>query len=218
VLVDQKFIRVGGAVEIEVDFRVISATSTVLETEIDAGSFRRELFHRLHVVGIAVPSLQERREDIPLLAAYFIQNFHEVHGLALRPLSDEASAALQTMVWSGNIRQLKNLIERVLLLGQSSDPIGADELPQSAITNSAEGQVGLSGTLITLPLREAREAFEREYLLTQINRFGGNISRTAHFVEMERSALHRKLKSLGVVTSAKSGARVALLSDDEEET
>ena len=217
VLVDQRFIRAGGAVEIEVDLRVISATNTDLETEIDAGSFRRELFHRLNVVGIAVPSLQERREDIPLLAAYFIQNFHEVQGLALRPLSDEASATLQTMVWSGNIRQLKNLIERVLLLGQSSDPIGADELPQSAITHSAEGQVGLSGTLITLPLREAREAFEREYLLTQINRFGGNISRTAHFVEMERSALHRKLKSLGVVTSAKSGVRVALVSDDEQE-
>ena len=218
VLVDQKFIRVGGAVEIEVDLRVISASSADLETEIDAGSFRRELFHRLNVVGVAVPSLQERREDIPLLAAHFIQNFHEVQGLALRPLSDEASAALQTMVWSGNIRQLKNLIERVLLLGQSSDPIGADELPQSAIINSAEGQVGLSGTLITLPLREAREAFEREYLLTQINRFGGNISRTAHFVEMERSALHRKLKSLGVVTSAKFGARAALLNDDEHET
>jgi two-component system nitrogen regulation response regulator NtrX len=218
VLVGQKFIRVGGSVEIEVDLRVISATSTDLETEIDAGSFRRELFHRLNVVGVAVPSLQERREDIPLLAAYFIQNFHKVQGLALRPLSDEASAVLQTMAWSGNIRQLKNLIERVLLLGQSSDPIGADELPQSAITTSAEGQVGLSCTSITLPLREAREAFEREYLLTQINRFGGNISRTAHFVEMERSALHRKLKSLGVVTSAKSGARVALLSDDEQET
>jgi two-component system nitrogen regulation response regulator NtrX len=218
VLVGQKFIRVGGSVEIEVDLRVISATSTDLETEIDAGSFRRELFHRLNVVGVAVPSLQERREDIPLLAAYFIQNFHKVQGLALRPLSDEASAVLQTMAWSGNIRQLKNLIERVLLLGQSSDPIGADELPQSAFTTSAEGQVGLSCTSITLPLREAREAFEREYLLTQINRFGGNISRTAHFVEMERSALHRKLKSLGVVTSVKSGARVALLSDDEQET
>jgi two-component system nitrogen regulation response regulator NtrX len=146
VLVDQKFIRVGGSVEIEVDLRVISATSTDLETEIDAGSFRRELFHRLNVVGVAVPSLQERREDIPLLAAYFIQNFHKVQGLALRPLSDEASAVLQTMAWSGNIRQLKNLIERVLLLGQSSDPIGADELPQSAITTSAEGQVGLSCT------------------------------------------------------------------------
>ena len=138
--------------------------------------------------------------------------------MALRPLSDEASAAMQTMVWSGNIRQLKDLTERVLLLGHSSGPIGADELPKSAITNNKEGQVGLSGTLITLPLREAREAFEREYLLTQINRFGGNISRTANFVEMERSALHRKLKSLGVVTISKSGARVALLSDDEQKT
>jgi two-component system nitrogen regulation response regulator NtrX len=218
VLVDQKFIRVNGVIEIQVDLRVISATSTDLESEIDTGKFRRELFHRLNVVGIAVPSLQERREDIPLLAAHFIQNFHEVQGLALRHLSEEASAALQNMVWSGNIRQLKNVIERLLLLGQGSDLIGVDELPQSAISNSAEGQVSLSGTLITLPLREAREEFEREYLLTQINRFGGNISRTAHFVEMERSALHRKLKSLGIVTSSKSGARLALLSNDEQET
>ncbi|MDG2405412.1 MAG: sigma-54 dependent transcriptional regulator, partial [Paracoccaceae bacterium] len=169
-LVDQTFNRVDGTVEIQVDFRVISATSTDLEAEIDSGTFRRELFHRLNVVGIAVPSLQERREDIPLLVKYFIQNLHEVQGLALRPLSDEASAAMQTMVWSGNIRQLKNLTERVLLLGHSSGPIGADELPKSAIINNKEGQVGLSGTLITLPLREAREAFEREYLLTQINR------------------------------------------------
>jgi two-component system nitrogen regulation response regulator NtrX len=208
---------VGGTVRVEVDLRVVSSTNLDLEAEIEAGNFRRELFHRLNVVGISVPSLEERREDIPLLSAYFIEQYHELQGLALRPLSDEAVGALQTMVWAGNIRQLKNLIERVLLMGQSSGPITADELPETGITNGGEGKVGLSGNLVTLPLREAREAFEREYLLTQINRFGGNISRTAHFVGMERSALHRKLKSLGVVTTSKSGTRVALLSDQQDE-
>jgi two-component system nitrogen regulation response regulator NtrX len=116
---------------------------------------------------------------------------------------------MQTMVWLGNVRQLKNLIERVLILSDGSGPIEARELRDEEESSNEEGRVVLSGALATLPLREAREAFEREYLLTQINRFGGNISRTANFVGMERSALHRKLKSLGVVTSAKAGARVA---------
>ena len=125
-----------------------------------------------------------------------------------------AEALLQTMVWPGNVRQLKNLVERVLILGDGTGPIEARELPGEEETTDDEGRVVLSGALATLPLREAREAFEREYLLTQINRFGGNISRTANFVGMERSALHRKLKSLGVVTSAKSGTRVAHVDDD----
>jgi len=124
---------------------------------------------------------------------------------------------LQTMVWPGNVRQLKNLIERVLILGDGTGDISARELPQdTAPATEEEGRVVLSGTLATMPLREAREAFEREYLLTQINRFGGNISRTASFVGMERSALHRKLKSLGVVTSSKAGSRVAYLEDEAE--
>ena len=122
---------------------------------------------------------------------------------------------MQTMVWPGNVRQLKNLIERVLILGDSTDPIEARELPGNEETAQEDGRVVLSGALATLPLREAREAFEREYLLTQINRFGGNISRTANFVGMERSALHRKLKSLGVVTSAKSGVRFAHVDEEE---
>ena len=121
------------------------------------------------------------------------------------------------MVWPGNVRQLKNLIERVLILGESNGPIEARELPSEIEAQGEEGRVVLSGALATLPLREAREAFEREYLLTQINRFGGNISRTASFVGMERSALHRKLKSLGVVTSSKSGARVAHVEEEEAE-
>jgi two-component system nitrogen regulation response regulator NtrX len=123
---------------------------------------------------------------------------------------------MQTMVWPGNVRQLKNLIERVLILGDGSGPIEARELPAEEESSNEKGRVVLSGALATMPLREAREAFEREYLLTQINRFGGNISRTASFVGMERSALHRKLKSLGVVTSSKSGARVAYVEESEQ--
>ncbi|WP_270730551.1 nitrogen assimilation response regulator NtrX [Shimia sp. Alg240-R146] len=217
VLVDQQFQRVGGSEKVKVDLRVISSTNKDLQVEIDAGTFRQELFHRLNVVPIAVPSLEERREDIPSLVSHFIASFHEQQGLPLRDLSDDAIALMQTMVWPGNVRQLKNLIERVLILGDSGGAIEAGELPDEGGASEEEGRVVLSGALATLPLREAREAFEREYLLTQINRFGGNISRTASFVGMERSALHRKLKSLGVVTSNKAGARVARVSDDESD-
>ena len=216
VLVDQQFQRVGGADKVRVDLRVISSTNRDLKAEIANGTFREELYHRLNVVPIAVPSLEDRREDIPLLANHFIESFNRSQGLPLRRLSEEAVALLQTMVWPGNVRQLKNLIERVLILGDGTGDIAARELPQeSGPGGEDEDRVVLSGTLATMPLREAREAFEREYLLTQINRFGGNISRTASFVGMERSALHRKLKSLGVVTSAKSGARVAHVGDEQ---
>ena len=209
VLVDQQFLRVGGSEKVRVELRVISSTNRNLEVEIEAERFRQELFHRLNVVPISVPSLEDRREDIPLLAEYFIKECNTNQGLSLRELSGDASALMQTMVWPGNVRQLKNLIERVLILSDGSGPVEARELPGEEESSNEEGRVVLSGALATLPLREAREAFEREYLLTQINRFGGNISRTANFVGMERSALHRKLKSLGVVTSAKAGARVA---------
>jgi two-component system nitrogen regulation response regulator NtrX len=217
VLVDQQFLRVGGSEKVRVDLRVISSTNRNLEVEIEAERFRQELFHRLNVVPISIPSLEDRREDIPLLADYFIRECNTNQGLARRELSDDASALMQTMVWPGNVRQLKNLIERVLILSDGSGPIEARELPGDEESSNEEGRVVLSGTLATLPLREAREAFEREYLLTQINRFGGNISRTANFVGMERSALHRKLKSLGVVTSAKAGARVAHVEEGHKE-
>ncbi len=216
VLVEQAFQRVGGNDKVRVDLRVISSTNRDLQHEIDAGTFRQELFHRLNVVPIAVPSLEDRREDIPVLAGHFIAAFNKGQGLPLRDLSDEAVALLQTMIWPGNVRQLKNVIERVLILGEGTGPIGAAELPQSEPQGQEEGKVVLSGSLATLPLREARELFEREYLLTQINRFGGNISRTASFVGMERSALHRKLKSLGVVTTNKSGSRVATVEEEGE--
>ena len=200
VLVDQTFLRVGGTDKVRVDLRVISSTTRDLRTEISAGRFRQELYDRLNVVPIVVPGLTERREDIPLLARHFIDGFHKAQGLPLREIGSEAEAMLQTMTWPGNVRQLRNLIERVLILGESAEPIGVRELQGESEPGSDEGRLVLGGQLATLPLREARELFEREYLLTQIQRFGGNISRTANFVGMERSALHRKLKSLGVVT------------------
>lgn len=213
VLVDQQFTRVGGGDKIRVDLRVVSSTNKDLLAEIEADTFREELYHRLNVVPIAVPSLSERREDIPVLADHFIAEFNSTQGLPQREISDDAQALMQTMIWPGNVRQLKNMVERILILGEGSAPIEARELPGEEDHSEEEGRVVLSGAMASLPLREAREAFEREYLLTQINRFGGNISRTANFVGMERSALHRKLKSLGVVTSAKSGSRVAHVDD-----
>ena len=216
VLVDQQFQRVGGSANVRVDIRVISSTNRDLEAEIEAGTFRQELFHRLNVVPISVPSLEERREDIPELADHFISSFNKTQGLPMRQLSDEAIALLQTMLWPGNVRQLKNIVERVLILGDTAGPITAAELPSGGQEADENGRVVLSGSLATLPLREARELFEREYLLTQINRFGGNISRTATFVGMERSALHRKLKSLGVVTATKAGGRMAYVDEAED--
>ena len=212
VLVDQRFQRVGGTDKGQVDLRVISSTNRDLAAAIDAGTFREELYHRLNVVPIPVPSLEERREDIPVLAEYFIETFNKTQGLPLRKLADDARALLQTMLWPGNVRQFKNVVDRVLILGENSDEIAAKELPPSDEAAAVdEGRIVLSGGLATLPLRDARELFEREYLLTQINRFGGNISRTASFVGMERSALHRKLKSLGVATTNKAGGRVAFV-------
>jgi len=195
--------------------RVISSTNRDLKAEIDAGRMREELYHRLNVVPIHVPSLEERREDIPTLANHFIETFHTTQGMPMRALSDESVTLLQTMQWPGNIRQLRNIVERILILGPDKGDIEAKELPQSEGAEASETGVTIGGNLATLPLREARELFEREYLMTQINRFGGNISRTAAFVGMERSALHRKLKSLGVVTSNKAGARVAEVTGEE---
>ncbi|MGR3511580.1 MAG: nitrogen assimilation response regulator NtrX [Paracoccaceae bacterium] len=218
VLTEQQFQRVGGGDKVRVDLRVISSTTRNLEEAVDAGTFRQELYHRLNVVPIDVPSLADRREDIPELASHFIEGFNKSQGLPLREVSEEAVALLQTMAWPGNVRQLKNVIERVLILGSEKGEITAAEVPGEGQSEAPdEGRVVLSGTLATLPLREARELFEREYLLTQINRFGGNISRTAGFVGMERSALHRKLKSLNVVTSSRSGARVATVAEEESE-
>ena len=213
VLVDHKFQRSGGTATIEVDIRVISSTTRDLTAAIQAGEFREELYHRLNVVPIPVPSLEDRREDVPELAHHFIDILNRTQGLTKRPLSEDAEAFLQTMPWPGNVRQLRNVIERALILGEPTAPITAHELPKLNDGQRSDGRVTLSGAIATMPLREARELFEREYLLTQINRFGGNISRTASFVGMERSALHRKLKSLGVVTANKAGGRVAFVEE-----
>ena len=205
VLTEQQFTRLGGGDKVRVDLRFVSSTTRDLRQEIGLGRFRQELYDRLNVVPIAVPSLEERREDIPELARHFIDMFHHSQGLPNRSLSQESEAMLQTMLWPGNIRQLRNVIERVLILGEGNGPIEGRELPGQETPDAGGGRMVLGGSISTLPLREAREVFEREYLLTQINRFSGNISRTAGFVGMERSALHRKLKSLGVVSGAKGG-------------
>ncbi|SET42143.1 sigma-54-dependent transcriptional regulator [Paracoccus homiensis] len=199
VLTEQQFARAGGSDRVRVDLRVISSTNRDLPAEIAAGRFRQELFDRLNVVPIVVPSLAERREDIAALAHHFIDYCQQTQGLAARELPDETVAALQSMRWPGNIRQLRNVIERVLILAEESGPIQPAELEPQGATPDNSDVLSLGPQVTAMPLREAREMFEREYLLAQINRFGGNISRTAQFVGMERSALHRKLKSLGVV-------------------
>lgn len=217
-LSEQQFSRIGRSDKVRVDVRVISSTTRDLRAEIAAGRFRQELYDRLNVVPVEVPSLEERREDIPELARHFIAFFNRTQGLPLRELTDEAAALLQTLSWPGNIRQLRNVVERVLILGDATGPIEAREIPTREPAGDEAGRIVLSGALATLPLREARELFEREYLLTQINRFGGNISRTANFVGMERSALHRKLKSLGVVTTTRHGARVAQVEEEDTDS
>ena len=201
VLVDQTFQRVGGSAKIAVDARIVSSTSRNLETEIAEGKFREDLFHRLSVVPIRVPPLAERREDIPELVEYFMDQISQTTGLPKRRIGDDAMAVLQSHSWPGNVRQLRNNIERLLILA-GGDPevvLDASMLPPdvgSMVPTMPGGNGGEQ--LMGLPLRDAREVFEREYLVAQISRFGGNISRTAEFVGMERSALHRKLKALGI--------------------
>jgi two-component system nitrogen regulation response regulator NtrX len=185
--------------------RVISSSSRDLREEISAGRFREDLFHRLNVVPVRVPGLAERRDDVPEMIAYFIDRIAEATGLPRRRLGEDAIATLQVHDWPGNVRQLRNNVERMMILasGDPGEPISADMLPSEAPSTSQGSAIGTE-KIIALPLREARELFEREYLNAQILRFGGNISRTASFIGMERSALHRKLKSLGL-TGARNG-------------
>lgn len=201
VLVDQSFQRVGGATRVNVDVRIVSSTARDLEREIAEGTFREDLFHRLAVVPIRVPALAERREDIPETVRHFIDLISKSTGLPRRAIADDALAVLQAHDWPGNLRQLKNNVERLLILarGDAAETITAEMLPAEIgeMLPTTPGRAG-GEHLMSMPLRDAREIFEREYLRAQVNRFGGNISRTAEFVGMERSALHRKLKSLGV--------------------
>jgi two-component system nitrogen regulation response regulator NtrX len=201
VLIDQSFQRVGGVAKVTVDVRLISSSSRDLSLAIQDGSFREDLFHRLAVVPVRVPSLAERREDVPVLIDYFMEQFSQTNGMPMRTIGEDAMAILQSHDWPGNIRQLRNNIERLMILA-SGDPesvVTPDMLPAEigALVPSTPNGTG-GEKLMSLPLREAREVFEREYLIAQINRFSGNISRTAEFIGMERSALHRKLKSLNI--------------------
>lgn len=201
VLTDQTFERVGGSKRVKVDVRVISSTAQNLEGLIAEGRFREDLFHRLAVVPISVPPLASHREDIPELVNYFIHQISEQAGIKPREIGDDTMAILQAHSWPGNIRQLRNNIERLLILARGEGgegPITAELLPAEVGDALPRAPTDSDVHIMALPLREARELFEKEYLVAQINRFGGNISRTAEFVGMERSALHRKLKSLGV--------------------
>ncbi len=200
VLVDQQFERVGGTTKVRVDVRIISSTGQNLEQLIAENLFREDLFHRLAVVPIRVPALSERREDIPELVEAFMNQISVQNGIKNCTFADDAMAVLQTQEWPGNIRQLRNNIERMMIISQIGDDtvITADMLPEDIGDMMPKSDENSGSPIMALPLKEAREVFERDYLRSQVARFGGNISRTAEFVGMERSALHRKLKSLGL--------------------
>ncbi len=201
VIQEQSFERVGGSIRVEVDVRVISASNRDLAEEIRAKRFREDLFYRLNVVPIAMPALCDRRDDIPELARYFMQRAAESSGLPPRDIAEDAMAVLQSCDWPGNVRQLRNVIEWLLIMspGSSNDVVTATMLPPELGAAASEmSSHRWTGEIMALSLRDAREVFEREYLAIQLSRFGGNISRTAQFVGMERSALHRKLKGLKV--------------------
>jgi two-component system nitrogen regulation response regulator NtrX len=209
VLVEQRFQRIGGGTRVHVDVRVVSSTSHDLQKEMSSGRLREDLFHRLNVVPIRVPGLTERREDVPELIRFFVQQIAMASGLAPRRIGEDAMAVLQSHDWPGNVRQLRNNIERLMILvgGDADSLITADMLPDEIISPIPLTPNGAGGEhMMSLPLRDAREIFEREYLLAQVTRFGGNISRTAEFIGMERSALHRKLRALGVNTNERAPA------------
>jgi two-component system nitrogen regulation response regulator NtrX len=200
-LQDQTFNRIGGTQKVQVDVRVIASSNRDLQFEMEAGRFRQDLFYRLNVVPVPVPALTERCEDIPMLLEYFMRIASEATGLAARKIGDDAMAVLQAYNWPGNVRQLRNVVDWLLIMTgtDSREAIRADMLPSEIGAQAPDVLKWEKGAeIMSLPLREAREVFEREYLMAQVNRFGGNISRTASYVGMERSALHRKLKSLGV--------------------
>lgn len=200
VLVDQSFARVGGSGKVQVDIRILSSTAKNLEELIALGQFRQDLYHRLGVVPLRVPGLAERREDVPVLVKHFMEQISAASGIPLRAIGDDAMAVLQTHDWPGNVRQLRNNVERLLILarGEPDSVITADLLPAEVGAMLPSLPTTGGEHLMSVPLREAREIFERDYLQAQIKRFDGNISRTAEFVGMERSALHRKLKTLGL--------------------
>lgn len=208
-LQDKSFTRVGGSEAVEVDVRVISATNKDVQQEIKRGILREDLYYRLSVVPMVAPSLSERREDIPQLADFFLKHAAELSKLPVRKLTDDAYAAMQSYEWPGNVRQLRNMIEWLLIMcpGDPDKPINSNMLPREVFeTSPAAITPSVNTDIMSMTLREAREVFERQYLMAQINRFSGNISRTANFIGMERSALHRKLKTLGVTSEEEVAA------------
>ena len=206
---EQRFRRVGGNTEVVVDVRVISASSRDLAAEISAGRLREDLYYRLGVVPLAMPPLVQRREDIPLLAKHFTALVAKRLGVLPFKLSDEVLAAMQGYGWPGNVRQIHNVIETMLILAPAdrNEPIDLDLLPAEIHNVVRSGDESEMDTLMGLPLRGAREEFERAYLVTQLHRFDGNVSRVATFIGMERSALHRKLKALNIASDYQEGER-----------
>ena len=201
VLTDQSFVRVGGQRQVRVDVRVVSATARDLTSEISEGRFREDLYYRLNVVPVTMPALAERREDIPPLVAHFVAHYAAQRRVPTPEIAPEAMVALQSYDWPGNVRELRNVVERTVILapGDRIGRIDLDLLPSEVLGDPRDAGLGAAAQAIMgAPLREARESFEREYLRVQIRRFSGNISRTASFIGMERSALHRKLKLLGI--------------------
>ena len=203
VLQEQIFSRVDGQTSVKVDVRVIASTNRDMEAEMTSGNFRQDLFYRLNVVPIQILPLRDRPDDIPVLVEHFVQRSSLISGLSPRIVGQEAMAALQAYDWPGNVRQLRNAVDWILIMapGRPDEPVTVENLPPDIGTGTS-ASIGWEerAKMMSLPLREARENFERQYLLTQVSRFGGNVSRTAEFVGMERSALHRKLKSLGVTS------------------
>ena len=202
-LVENRFNRVGGTQAVPIDVRIISASSQNVAAQIESGEFRSDLFHRLSIVPLPLTPLKERREDVPPLVSVFIEQVCRMHNLQRLTVGDDAMAVLQAQEWPGNARQLRNSIERLLILMKDQQPEDATITAAMLPSDIGEvlptvGDTDASAHLMSLPLRDAREVFERQYLLAQIERFGGNISKTAEFVGMERSALHRKIKSLGL--------------------
>ena len=212
VLQEQAFTRVRGSKKVQVDVRIIAATSRDINTEIAAGNFREDLYYRLNVVPVKMPALKERREDIPELCNYFLRRAAEMSGLGPRELTPDAIAVLQAYHWPGNVRHLRNMMEWLLIMapGGPRAPIKSDMLPKELFeTNAVAMRPEVNSDIMSMPLREARELFEKQYLAAQINRFGGNISKTSSFVGMERSALHRKLKLLGIGGAEEKEEKVA---------
>ncbi len=206
ILTDQTFERVGGNKKVLVNVRVISATSRDLRQQISNNLFREDLFHRLSVVPVHVPPLIQRREDIPALVHQIMNQLSVATGFSPKNIDTDAMSAMQAHEWPGNVRQLRNVVERLLIMSAENETITIDMLPSEIISDVSVVRPSMNNDIMSLSLRDAREKFEREYLKVQVSRFNGNISRTAEYVGMERSALHRKLKSLGLAGNEKTSA------------